>query len=379
MLKKSEKILVILKDKVIVSEIKTFSRKIGETFEMGWKPETLDLVFIEAKKKLKTSQFRILLGDELSYVVRVTIPSDVTKSEEKEFIAQSLQEKIPDEIEEDSWDYKVVSTEKEGKTISVTRDAIVFAVVNDFFKILKEAIKKSKIDVEVIEPEVVAKTRDANPLIGLALKEDISGKDEEVLNVRPANESIIVKEIDKSEKFKSDAEDSQSEGESSSKPTKVKVLVMISIIFFLLGVLFFIKGNPFGKKDVGTDIPSPTLGPSPTTLLEPSPTQVVSDEQERQIDFSLVSIQIQNGTGREGSADEVRSLLEEIGFTDFETGNANSFDYQETEIKIKEGTSQEVVGEIVKTLEETLDVIVGEEFLDSSSEYDVVIVVGQKF
>src|SRR3989344_9263214 len=94
MLTNTKKVIAITKDKVIASEVKLDSKKLVSSFEFGWKPETLDLVFNEVKKRLKTSQFRILVSDALSYVVRTSVPSEVTKDEEREYVGQNIQEKI---------------------------------------------------------------------------------------------------------------------------------------------------------------------------------------------------------------------------------------------------------------------------------------------
>ena len=53
MLTNTKKVIAITKDKVIASEVKLDSKKLVSSFEFGWKPETLDLVFNEVKKRIE--------------------------------------------------------------------------------------------------------------------------------------------------------------------------------------------------------------------------------------------------------------------------------------------------------------------------------------
>ncbi len=369
MLTNTKKIIAITKDKVIASEVKLDNKKLVSSFEFGWKPETLDLVFSEIKKRFKSSQFRILVSDSLSYVVRASVPANVTKDEEREYVGQSIQEKIPDELNDTDWDYKVVGREKEQKSIGSVRDVIVFALVKDFYDQLKNAILKVNLPVEAIEPETVAKTRDVNPIIGLALKEDIVGRDEEVLNLNPS-QTEIKKESTTTEKTY--ATEETKDGESNEKRSlKVRIIFFISIIFFLLGVLLFIKMNPFRKR---VEFSQPT--PSPTASIEKvTPTKEPVEETP---DLSQFKVQVQNGTGVEGGADEVKEILGKVGFTNIETANADSFDYKETEIRVKDTVSKETTEIVRKALSFVYTLKEAEITLEASNDFDIVVVVGEK-
>ncbi|OGM21601.1 hypothetical protein A2714_02095 [Candidatus Woesebacteria bacterium RIFCSPHIGHO2_01_FULL_38_9] len=368
MLTNTKKVIAITKDKVIASEVKLDSKKLVSSFEFGWKPETLDLVFNEVKKRLKTSQFRILVSDALSYVVRTSVPSEVTKDEEREYVGQNIQEKIPDDLKEGDWDYKIVGSEKKGDSIGSTRDVIVFAIVSDFYGILKNAIKKTNLQVEAIEPETVARTRDVNPIIGIAMKEDISGKDEEVLNLKPS-ESETKKEVTETRIQQSSESDDKDPQTGGKRSLKVRIIFFISIIFFLLGVLFFIRSNPFESNE---EFPTPTITPT-TSVEKVSPTP---EAVEKTLDLSKFKVQVQNGTGTEGGADEVAGILETEGFTDIETANADSFDYQETELRIKDAVPEEVIEIVEKALIGRYTLKVVETSLDASSDFDIVVIVG---
>ena len=72
-------------------------------------------------------------------------------------------------------------------------------------------------------------------------------------------------------------------------------------------------------------IPSPTTQPVTST-----PTPAIKLNRK---DFK---IKVLNGSGISGKAKEAASILEKLGYKVIEIGNADSFDYKETVIKIKE-------------------------------------------
>jgi len=99
-----------------------------------------------------------------------------------------------------------------------------------------------------------------------------------------------------------------------------------------------------------------------------------SATKKEEIDLSQYKIQILNGSGIKGGAGTVESLLNKAGFTDTATGNAASYDFQETEIAVKKDIDTDLTAKIVKTLDtyatKTKDL--------NSSTFDVVVTVGSK-
>lgn len=124
------------------------------------------------------------------------------------------------------------------------------------------------------------------------------------------------------------------------------------------------SGISFGAPSA-TPIPSNT----PVPTVTPSPTPELAREDIR--------IRVLNGSGTAGKATDVRDILRDAGYSDILTGNADSFDYEQTEIQIKEeseiyfGTLQTDLSEYVEINESTT--------LDEDDAADVVIIIGTDF
>ncbi|KKS21999.1 MAG: hypothetical protein UU78_C0025G0009, partial [Candidatus Roizmanbacteria bacterium GW2011_GWC2_41_7] len=69
-------------------------------------------------------------------------------------------------------------------------------------------------------------------------------------------------------------------------------------------------------------------------------------------------------------------LLETEGFEQFDTGNADSFDFTDTEARMKEEVPASVFTSIMESLEDYT--VVEGDVLDEDADYDIVITVGQK-
>jgi len=96
-----------------------------------------------------------------------------------------------------------------------------------------------------------------------------------------------------------------------------------------------------------------------------------------ELDLSKYTLQIQNGSGTAGQAGAVDELLQAEGFNEADTTNADSYDYQDTEVQLKADTPKAVYDTIERALNSDYDVKLGDA-LEEDSEFDVIIVVGQK-
>jgi len=146
--------------------------------------------------------------------------------------------------------------------------------------------------------------------------------------------------------------------------------VLIFFVSFLLSFVLFIlisrisAGN-FLARIVAT--PTPTITPTQT----PSPTPTPSFKKE------ALKIKILNGSGIAGKAVEVRDILKEKKYQEIVTGNADTFDYEITEIQVKEST--EAAADMIKNdLKENTNSF-KESVLEESASADVIIIVGKDF
>jgi len=139
-------------------------------------------------------------------------------------------------------------------------------------------------------------------------------------------------------------------------------VISFSLIFLMAqfsGKLKFdFKIKP-AVKVVSPTPPPPTLTPSPTFSKE------------------TLKIKVLNGIGIKGKAAEVKSILKEKGYQEILTDNAESFDYEKTEIQIKEEI-KEGFTYLKNDLKEYTSL---EQFssLAKDSPADVVLIIGKDF
>ena len=65
---------------------------------------------------------------------------------------------------------------------------------------------------------------------------------------------------------------------------------------------------------------------------------------------SSQSINIRNGNGTEGLSSDAERILRSMGYRNFDTGNADSFDYEETIVIYKDPDDEEYAEAIVDAL-----------------------------
>ncbi|GIW62361.1 MAG: hypothetical protein KatS3mg090_0187 [Patescibacteria group bacterium] len=109
-----------------------------------------------------------------------------------------------------------------------------------------------------------------------------------------------------------------------------------------------------------TATPMPTKAPQPT----PTPTPVINKEE--------INIKILNGSGVRGQAGKLQNYLEEKGYSQIITGNADNFDYTQTEIQYKSENLMNAVKEDLKDLVSNPTL----KLLNDDSNADIVIIIG---
>lgn len=181
------------------------------------------------------------------------------------------------------------------------------------------------------------------------------------------------------------------------EPSKPKPQISKRAIFIILGIIILIGlvifsifasdgtnkngiQNPAGDKNTKpTNIPTPTIEPtkseeslSPTPKVTPTPTPSKSSALER----GDLTIEVQNGSGVAGAATKASNILKKLGYDVVSTGNADSFDYETTVIKIK--STQKSYLKLLQddladdyTIKETSTSLTG-------SDADAIIIVGTK-
>lgn len=380
---KTQIIIAISKDKLLAAKVNPSKRKIVKTLELGWSPETLALALAKIKKDLSANTVRILFVKDISYVLKIEAPASMSGGELKDYLGQKISEQIPEILGEGYWDYKDLSFSIKSQNIKEdnSKEVIVFSPVKGVFENLSKALANADLKVEAIEPEEVAATRDANPLIGLSMKEDIKGEDEEVLNLKPLeNNEEFLDEIPINREESAEVGDAginkpMELSESTSVKNKPKnVLKSILLVTFLItvsaiAVWFTFKSFTTKKPVLETQ---EEISPSPQiSQIETVPTE----EPQLDVDPASYTVQVLNGSGVAGEASFAAELLMNSGFAEAATGNATSSAFTKTEVSFSEGIDDQVYGLVAESLNEYFDVATESGRL-TTDEFDIVITVG---
>lgn len=113
--------------------------------------------------------------------------------------------------------------------------------------------------------------------------------------------------------------------------------------------------------------------PTATPTAVPLPTATPTPEIKKDV----VKIKILNGSGTVGKAGDVKTVMKDKGYKDIVTGNANTFDFETTQIAVKGGNEylgsfiQKELADYTKNVQVTT--------LDGKEQADVVVTVGKDF
>jgi hypothetical protein len=324
--------------------------------EAPFQEETLVTYLTDLKKQLGSRNWRVIFADDVSYLLTLEIPAGI--SNKREYIGKKAAEKIPEILDTHDWDFREYP---DGKKV------LVFAPVREVWHIVNLAFEKAGIEAAVTEPEKLARLRHSDPMIGIALKKDIKGKDEKVLNLRP--EKISTEQAGEAGKTK--------ETKEYKKPAVNKRLLIIFIAVMLfsslsIGGIFYYRFQSQSvvrpESSLAIPVQSPTSSPENTPVPTKSP----------EIDLSAYSIQILNGSGVAGEAGAVEEILIAEGFENITTGDADSYDYTDTQVQMKKDTSEKVFEAIERALNSDYPIVRPDETLTENADYDTVIILGEK-
>lgn len=144
-------------------------------------------------------------------------------------------------------------------------------------------------------------------------------------------------------------------------------MIIIVVVAALLGAGGFLYYQSSQQK-LATPPADTMVSVTPTE--EPTPTPEEVDREE-------YTIKVLNGSGIVGKAGEVETLLTDEGFVVDSTGNAESYDYEETVIQAGEDVSPAFLQALRDVLREEYDVDSTFEAIEGDSDADVVVIVGQ--
>lgn len=262
-----------------------------------------------------------------------------------------------------------VITTKRIQSTNINRNAIdqFVAFAKDQFskepKILIFCGDTSNIDIGEFQNEnLKVEIQDISPIVNLAYKEDLKGKDEDVLNI----ELMTILRKDNAAIFT-----------TNKKTSHRKNIYIAGILFFvILGAIggFFAYRNMFPKKTKEPTESKLIATPIPTKPLPPSAARAAT--QSADIDLSPYTITILNGSGRAGEAAKLEGILKDNGFNVAEIGNADRSDYEKTEIHHKDEVPKDVILGLDKIINTLYDFSIDTK-LEEIAKSDILIIIGE--
>lgn len=160
-------------------------------------------------------------------------------------------------------------------------------------------------------------------------------------------------------------------GGDGSKKKKIMIILLVVLLVIALaaGGLYFY--NMMAAKQKASQSAS-----KKQSAEQFKPDATATPTEAELADLAEYSVQVLNGSGTAGQAGVVEGLLEEAGFTDITTGNADEYSYTDTEITLKKGAPQSLYEAVEKALGSDYVVVQTAEELDEESDYDVQVIVG---
>ena len=155
-------------------------------------------------------------------------------------------------------------------------------------------------------------------------------------------------------------------------PIRAAAFFLISFIISF-GIWMFVNNSTSTPSFLAQATPTPTK--AIPTLVPDTPTPTPSPTPA--IDRNEIRIKVLNGSGIRGKASDVKNVLIENGYQEILTGNADNFDYEQTEIQIGESASQSAQLVISDLKNSVSDPLVSDLTEDSSA--DIIIIVGTDF
>lgn len=167
----------------------------------------------------------------------------------------------------------------------------------------------------------------------------------------------------------------------TNKSNAKLVAVILTVVVVLVGMViggFFVYQNAMKEASEAPEIEvteqTPVVEATPAPESTPEASQAAQPAADT-VDLSELSVEVLNGSGTPGLAGKVANLLEDAGFDSIDTGNADSFDFEETVIQVKPGADS-VYESALTAIQDDYEAIQGED-LESTSEYDMIVTVGK--
>jgi len=273
---------------------------------------------------------------------------------------------------------KSPKVEKEKKETKKEEPTIVIEEkVEDVKEDTKEEIKEKVKRVVVVEEpakEVVEISKKDEIVEESADKEDkieteVGKEDKKMETEKQKTEGKKITEYGPGEEAEAIFGEEPEKNKKQKKGIVFLVLISVTIAAIIFAIAWF-----FIFRTSGEDMPEKTVEQA---VEEPAPTEQPTPTPVPELDRGELSVKVLNGTGISGVAGKAKTFLENLGYSEIKTGNADSYEYQKTEVSIKEEAS-EYLDLIIEDLGEDYPTSSDSSTLEEDSLFDIVITVGKE-
>ncbi len=155
--------------------------------------------------------------------------------------------------------------------------------------------------------------------------------------------------------------------ENNTKSIIVWIFMVIGVAVLTgFGLLLIVQGP--------STVTSIFVKPKPTPTATPTPAATPTPLTVKRADLV---IQVLNGSGKAGAGAKMKKLLEEKGYTVKDVGNADTSDFDKTEILVKKD-KESALSLLKEDLSKDYTIGKAEATLPDSSSYDVRVTVGKE-
>lgn len=224
-------------------------------------------------------------------------------------------------------------------------------------------VKKKEVAVSApLEESVVKEERPAVTQVVEVVTEDVVPVDQEADEKR----KVLVDELFQNHAPESPRLTPEISMHSNHKTHPLLLWAIGTVVVCLVvgGALLFMSGKSGSLPVVATTTPTPTPEATPT----PTSGEVLRGS---------LSIQVLNGGGVAGAASKMKKILEDKGYSVVETGNAESYTYDNTEIIVK-SSKKAYLSVLEEDLKDIYSLGSSAATLEDSASYDARVIVGKK-
>ena len=192
-----------------------------------------------------------------------------------------------------------------------------------------------------------------------------------------------MKDFTEKEEFKEEVEETIEKKYFLIRREVILSLIFLFLLVGLAGGGYFVYHNSFqqkNKEDASKIFSSPGLAidesKEATSSLEAViATQSAEASESAGLKQKDLFVKVLNGNGQKGSAGRAKEYLENLGYEEVQTGNAGVYDYEKTEIEIKE-SKEKYLQMLENDLSDEYELATSSAKLDETNAFDAVVIIG---